>query len=163
MERWENRYARSRNGDNRGVEHSRAEGVRSIAIILLLVLLAGVGILSVQAFTFRGKCESSMLSRALTECGEAINQVNTLSRSGGSDTATVLARIRANVHVIDAMSTLHQGHYGGSFAPPETFTELYAVIDSYFAKLRTGTNATDELTRLGDQLAVLQELLVKAN
>lgn len=162
MERWENRYARSRNGDSRGVEHSRADRVRSIAIILLLVVLAGVGIVAVQAFAFRGSCEKSMLSRALTECGEAINQVNTLSRSGGSDTATVLAKIRANVHVIDAMSTLHQGHYGKTFAPAETFTELYAVIDSYFAKLKTGTNATDELTRLGDQLTALQALLVEA-
>lgn len=159
MERWENRYARSRNGDNRGVEHSRAERVRSIAIILLLVLLVGGSIVSVQAFAFRSKCEKSMLSRALTECGEAINQVNMLSRSGGSDTAAVLGKIRSNIHAIDTLSALHQSLYGRELAPADGFTELYTVIDSYSAKLKNGSATIDELTRLGDQLTVLQGLL----
>lgn len=159
MERWENRYARSRNGDNRGVEHSRAERVRSIAIILLLVLLVGGSIVSVQAFAFRGSCDKSMLSRAMTECGEAINHVTTLSRTNGSDTATVLGKIRSNIHAIDTLSTLHQSLYGRAFAPAADFTELYSVIDSYYAKLKTGSATTDELTKLGDQLTVLQALL----
>lgn len=162
MERWENRYARGRNGDARGMDHSRADRVRSIAIILLLVLLVGVSIVCVQAFAFRGNCEESMLNRALTECGEAINQVNTLSRSGGSDTAAVLGKIRSNIHVIDVLSAMHQSLYGRALAPSAGFTELYAVIDSYSAKLKNGSATIDELTRLGDQLAVLQGFLVDA-
>ena len=104
MERWENRYAHSRNGGNRGMEHSRAERVRSIVIILLVVALAGVGILGWQAIAFRGDCEKGIKARALTECGAAVSQVNTLSRSGGSETSAVLGKIRANINAISESS-----------------------------------------------------------
>lgn len=159
MERWENRYARGRNGDGRGAEHSRADRVRSIIIILLLVMLAGVGIVGAQSFAFRGKCDETMLNRAMTECGEAINQVNTLSRSGGSDTAAVLGKIRSNIHAVDVLSAMHQTLYGRALVGSSTLTELYSVIDSYSTKLKNGSATIDELTRLTDQLSVMQTQL----
>lgn len=159
MERWENRYARGRSGGARGVEHSRADRVRSIAIILLVVALAGVSIVCVQAVGFRGSCEENLLARALTECGAAVNQVNTLSRSGGSDTAAVLGKIRANIHAVDVLSSMSLSLYGKELAPAADFTELYGIIDSYSAKLKNGSATIDELTRLSDRLTVLQTQL----
>ena len=159
MERWENRYAHSRNGGNRGMEHSRAERVRSIVIILLVVALAGVGILGWQAIAFRGDCEKGIKARALTECGAAVSQVNTLSRSGGSETSAVLGKIRANIHAVDVLSQMNQSLYGRELAPEASFTELYGIIDSYCAKLMNGSATIEELTNLSDRLTALQSIL----
>ena len=161
MERWENRYARSRSG-SRGLEHSRADRVRSIAIILLVVALAGVGIVGGQAMAFRGRCEESLMARALTECSDALNQVNTLSRSGGSDTAAVLGKIRANIRAVDVLSDMNQSLYGKAFVPEASFTELYGIIDSYSGKLKNGSATIEELTNLGDRLSILQTMLQDA-
>jgi len=162
MERWENRYANGRKGNVRAVEHSRADRVKMIIIILLAVALLGVGIAGGQAIAFRSEAKDLMRIRALTECGSAVNQVNTLSRSGGSDTAGALGKIRANVNAIDVLSNLCQTLYGRPLVPQSVFTELYGIIDSYSAKLKNGTATIDELTRLGDGLTNLQQLLQKA-
>lgn len=162
MERWENRYAHGRSGGSRTVEHTRADRVKNILIILLTVALLGVGIAGIQAIIFRGEAEELIIARTLTECGEAVNHVNTMSRSGGSDTAGTLGKIRANVNAIDVLSSLSQTLYGRELAPRAAFTELYDVIDSYSGKLKNGTSTIDELTRLSDELSNLQLLLNEA-
>jgi hypothetical protein len=162
MERWENRYANGRKGNLHAVEHSRSERSKIVVIILLAVALLGVGIAGGKAIAFRGDAEDLMLARAMTECSSAVNQVNTLSRSGGSDTAGALGKIRANVNAVDVLSNIHLSLYGGAYAPQSVFVELYGIIDSYSAKLKNGTSAIDELTRLGDTLTNLQLLLQEA-
>ncbi len=162
MERWENRYANGRKGNIRAVEHSRSERAKIVLIILLAVALLGVGIAGGKAIAFRGDAEDLMIARAMTECGSAVSQVNTLSRSGGSDTAGALGKIRANVNAVDVLSNMHQSLYGSAYAPQNVFTDLYGIIDSYSAKLKNGTSTIDELTRLGDALGNLQNLLQAA-
>ena len=159
MERWENRYAHGRSGGTRGAEHSRAERIRSIVIILLVVALVGIGIAGGQAIAFRGACRETVMARALTECSDAVNQVNTMSRSGGSDTAAMLGKIRANVHAVELLNSLSMSLYSREIVPATSFTELYGIIDSYSAKLKNGSAAIEELTNLSDRLTTLQELL----
>lgn len=158
MEHWENRYAHSRSGA-RLVEHTRSDRIKSIAIILLMVALLGVGIAGGRAIAFCGKAEDLLISRAMTECGEAVNQAMTLSRSGGSDTAGVLGKIRANINAVDVLSGARQTLYGREMVPGDTFTQLYEIIDSYSAKLKNGAATIEELTRLNEGLAGLQLLL----
>ena len=160
MERWENRYANGRKGNVRAVEHSRGDRVRIIIIILLAVALLGVGIAGGQAIAFRSDAEELLVARALTECSDAVNQVNTLSRSGGSDTAGALGKIRANINAVDVLSGMRQTLYGHALAPQSLFAELYSIIDSYSAKLRNGTSTIEELTNLGDALTRLQTQLL---
>lgn len=159
MERWENRYAHSRSGAARGVEHSKADRVRTIAIILLLVLLAGVGIAGGQAIAFRADADGKITQRMLTECNEAVNQVNTLSRYGGSDSAALIGKIRASVHAVDVYNELHASLYGGTLVPQTTFARLYETIDSYMGKLKNGTTTMEEQTNLLNDLTELQALL----
>lgn len=162
MERWENRYANGRKGNVRAVEHSRGDRVRIIIMILLAVALLGVGIAGGQAIAFRSDAEELLVARALTECSDAVNQVNTLSRSGGSDTAGALGKIRANINAVDVLSGMRQTLYGHALAPQSSFTELYSIIDSYSAKLKNGTSTIEELTNLGDALTRLQTQLQDA-
>lgn len=162
MERWENRYANGRSGGRRTNEPSRNERMLFIALILLAVVALGVGIVGGQAIADRSKAKELMVTRAITECSDAVNQVNNLSRSGGSDTAGALGKIRANIKAVDTMSALRQSLYGGALAPQSTFTELYGIIDSYSAKLKNGSATIDDLTRLGEVLTGLQQLLQEA-
>ena len=162
MERWENRYANGRNGGRRSNEPSRAERMMFIALILLAVIALGVGIVGGQAIADRSRAQEMMAARAITECSDAVGQVNNLSRSGGSDTAGALGKIRANIKAVDVISNLRQSLYGGALAPQSTFSELYGIIDSYSAKLKNGAATIDELTRLGDVLNDLQLMLQDA-
>lgn len=161
MERWETRYANGRSGGGRTAEHSRMERIKNIVIILLIVAVVGVGIAGGQAMNFRGKAQDLMIARASTECSEAVGHVNSMSRSGGSDTAGVLGKIRANVNAIDVLSGICQSLYGQELAPRATFDQLYGIIDSYSGKLRNGTSTIEELTNLADGLANLQLLITE--
>ena len=163
MERWENRYAHSRSGAARGVEHSRFERERSMLLILMAVALIGVGIAGGQAIAFRGKAGDTLKARMLTECNEAVNQVNTLSRYGGSDSAVLIGKIRANIHAADVCNGLHFSYYGSQPVPQATFTQLYGIIDSYMAKLKNGTATMEEQTNLQLELTALQTLLQELN
>lgn len=159
MERWENRYANGRSGNGRTAEHSRMERVKNIIIILMAVALLGVGISGFQAIAFKGKAQDLLVARAMTECSQAVGHVNSMSRSGGSDTAGMLGKVRANINAIDVLSGISQSLYGQEFAPRATFTQLYGIIDSYSAKLRNGTSTIEELTNLADGLTSLQTML----
>lgn len=160
MERWENRYAHSRSGAARSAEHSRAERVRSVLLILLTVALVGVSIAGGQAIAFRGKAGDVIVARMLTECNEAVNQVNTLSRYGGSDSAVLVGKIRACIHAMDVCNNLYASYYSSQVVHQGTFTTLYNTIDSYMAKLKNGTTTMEEQTNLINDLTALQTQLV---
>ena len=162
MERWENRYANGRSGNGRTAEHARKEKIKTVAIILMAVMLLGVGISCFQAMAFKGKAEDLIVARAMTECSQAVGHVNSMSRSGGSDTAGVLGKIRANVNAIDVLSGIRQSLYGQELAPRATFSQLYSVIDSYSSKLLNGSSTIEALTNLADGLTILQAMLNQA-
>ena len=159
MERWENRYANGRKGNVRAVEHTRVDRIKTILLILFAVALLGVGIAGGKAIAFRSDAKELMIARAMTECSSAVSQTNTLSRSGGSDTAGALGKIRANVKAVEVLSGIHHSLYGSALAPQTAFMDIYNIIDSYSTKLKNGTSTIEELTLLGDRLTALQTTL----
>ena len=159
MERWENRYANGRSGGARAVEHPKAERIRTILIILLAVALIGIAISGAQAMAFRDKADETIIHRMVNECGEAVSHMNTLSRYGGSDSASVIGKIRADVHAIDGYNELYNNLYGQHLVQKSVFTSIYAYIDSYMGKLKNGSATMEEQTNLTNELSVLQTLL----
>ena len=159
MERWENRYAHSRGGASRGMEHSRVDRIRNILLILMTVALLGVGIAGGQAIVFRASAGDAIIQRMATECGDAVNQVNTLSRYGGSDSAQLLGKIRANIHAVDVCNETYAALYGSQLVQDNVFTQLYNTVDSYMGKLKNGSSSLDEQTSLAADLAELQSLI----
>lgn len=162
MERWENRYANGRKGGKLRQEHSRLDRFLIPASIVMAIVLVALVITTVQSAAFRGEAKDMMIARAITECSDAVNHVNNLSRTNGSDTMGTLGKIRANIKAVETMSSMRQSLYGGALAPQSTFAELYGIIDSYSAKLKNGSATIDELTRLGEVLTGLQQLLQDA-
>lgn len=159
MERWENRYANGRKGGKLRQEHSRLDRFLIPASIVMAIVLVALVITTVQSAAFRGEAKDMMIARAITECSDAVNHVNNLSRTNGSDTMGTLGKIRANIKAVDVLSNMRQTLFGRPLAPQSTFTELYAIIDSYSAKYLKGSVATEELTNLGAGLTNLQNLL----
>lgn len=163
MERWENRYAHGRSGAARNVEHNRLDRVKNLLLILMAVALLGVGIAGGQAIAFRNRGDDTLIARMQNECALAVGLAQDLSRSGGSDTAAILGRIRANVHAVDVVNELHNTLYGSYCVPMNHFTNLYSVINSYSSKLKNGSAIIEEQTNLVNGLTELQTLVQALN
>ncbi len=159
MERWENRYTRSASGAGSQVEHTRIDRVKNLLIILLAVALAATGIVCAKAVDFRSRTDENMASRIKSEVNSAVSLASNLSRSNGSETPAVLARIRANVHTAETINEMSYDLNGGNWVEAVIFTNIYSIIDSYFAKLNTGTSTIQEQTDLALQLSNIQTLL----
>lgn len=159
MERWENRYTHSRSRAAQMVEHSRADRAKTALIIILAVLLFGMTIAGVQAMSFRGKGDDVIVNRMRTESSDAVGLATNLSRYGGSDSAAILGRIRADVHAMEVLNELHHTLYGTRCVDTSHFTLLYAAIDGYSDKLRNGTTSLEEQNTLVSELNTLDALI----
>ncbi len=158
MDKWSNRYAHGQPGV-RSREHALADRIRNIALILLTVALLGVGIAGGQAIAYRSRCHDAFVYRMQTECGAALSQANSLSRSGGADSAAILGKIRANIRAMEAVNEMNGNLAGGYFVPVSTFTELYAIIDSYNISLKNAVVTLEHQTNLVNALTGLQTQL----
>lgn len=159
MERWENRYTHSRSRAAQMVEHSRTERAKTALIIILAVLLAGMSIAGIQAILFRSTGDEVIINRMRTESSDAVGLATNLSRYGGSDSAAILGRIRADVHAMEVLNELHHTMYGARCVDTSHFTMLYAVIDGYSDKLKNGTTSLEEQNNLVSGLNTLDTLI----
>ena len=82
MERWENRYAHTRTHTAGMVEHGKKERMKTLAIILLFVLLVGMVIAGGQAIAFRDGGAEKITSRMKSESSDAVSLAVNLSRYG---------------------------------------------------------------------------------
>lgn len=158
---WSNRYAHGKEGPGT-VRSVMRDRVRNIALILLLIAFFGVGIAGGQAIAFRSRTDATFLKRMQTECTEAVNLANSLARNGSAESTAVLGRIRAYVHAAETLNSVGNTLHGGNrlVVPESAFTNLYAIIDSYSAKLKNGAAViVEEQTNLVAQLTALQTQL----
>lgn len=129
--------------------------------VVLLIALVGLAIFGVPAITYRTRSEGTFVNRMLTECGDALTLANSLSRSGGAESAATLGRIRSDIHAIDTVNEVRNTLGGGYYVPPYVFTNLYSIIDSYSNNLKLGNVTMQNLTDLVKGLEELQGMLVE--
>ncbi len=139
--------------------------IRTVVILLLVAAVAVLGIVGGRAITYRQETHAALIGTLQTECNSALTLSNSLSRTAGSDSASILGRIRSHVHTADTINQLNLGLEGGNqyLVQPALFTSLYGVLDAYSDTLRTGM-ATGELqTELVAQLTNLTSLAAAIN
>lgn len=158
MDKWSNRYAHNQGGV-RPADRSRGDRVRSLLLILMVVALAGVSIIGAQAIAFRSGAGKEITDQMRLECSRAVNLTKDLSRSGGSETAEILGRIRSDVHAVDVLNELNNELYGSYLLPVSAFDELENIISSYHARLRNGSTIIDVQTELTSALTSLETLI----
>ena len=135
--------------------------VRTGVIIALALAVIALSVFGAQAMAYRSEARSLFISTMQTECIEALNQANSLSRTAGANSAATLGRIRASVRAMEDVNRM-QGNLenGRAFVPVETFTELYSILDNYSSRLLTGMNTGDMQGQLQAALEALQTLVL---
>lgn len=134
-----------------------SQGIRRFKNLALLVLLAAVIILTVALInsgTYQSNARALYAQRARNELNSAISLCNTLSRTGGSGSASALGEIRAHIYAIDTLNTVASALSGGRDRMLDAywFTTIYGEIDAYMTTLSTGMNTSTNQTDLKSML-----------
>ena len=136
----------------------RSNRYRPILAIVALLLVAflifrflGVGGLNEENF------ETQRNAKIRSEMQHASSNVNSLSRLGGTSTSAILGKIRQYVHGIEVINDLNVSMYGevGRLYAQTVFDNIYAIIETYDAKLSSGQKVNDSLSSL---TAAIEEL-----
>lgn len=163
MNRWSNKYSQDRGGSGRMPVRLVGGKVMTSLLAAMLVVLVLLGIFGGRAIIYRSRSEQTFVNRMLTECDDAISATGALSRSGGSESAAILGKIRASIHAVDAINevanTVKGG--GGYYVSPVMFTELYGIIDAYSNNLKLGNVTIENLNNLVNSLEVLRGQLAE--
>lgn len=165
INQYQNKYTGSPNVTVSNPARVLGARVRSVVLVALIIAVVVLGVVGGQAIAYRSKCEPTFISRMQTECDEAIGSINTLSRSGGAESAAILGKIRGNIRAIEAINEIANTVAGGDgyLVPPQTFVDFYAIIDSYSNKLKLGNVIVEDQAKLATALTNLQLMLEALN
>ena len=152
------RYSQQMRG-NMGGQQLRQQAGKVLLLLLVLAVIV-LGILGGNAMRFEGKEQTLYRERMRNEAGQAISQVNNLSRTGGSTTTNLLGKLRQHVYAMQTMQQIHVALRGNSHQAVDAslFDTIYTVIDTFDARLQTGQQTKEPQTQL---LTLLTELSTK--
>jgi uncharacterized membrane protein YqgA involved in biofilm formation len=152
------RYSQQMRG-NTGAQRMRQQVSKVLSIVLVIAVVV-LGIIGGNAMRFEGKEQTLFRERMQNEAGEAIAQVNNLSRTGGSNTANLLGKLRQHVYAMQTLQVIHVGLRGNSqqVLDASVFDTIYTVIDTFDARLQTGQQTKEPQTQL---LTLLTDLKTK--
>lgn len=150
--------------------HLNAEDVRKqrfillVACIVLLALVVALGFVALRNGAYRSQASMQFRQRMISASASAVDEVNRMSGIITSNSSSRLARVRQQIYYMEqlnAMSMALEGE-GGRLVPSDTFTTLYADLDSFDSLLQQSTTSTldvrtallDHLTKLNTYLSV---------
>lgn len=156
-----NYHPRNAKGVVNTVEGKKFPWQTLLIVVLALALIVSL-IVSFPSADYRNNAHELFITRMQTECGTAVNAAKMLSRTISSNSNAQLALIRSSLYAMDVLNQTYASLESGGQQPipPATFTSLYAVIDSYYAALATGTQTTDAMAALTAQLDALQSAVM---
>ncbi|MBQ8536265.1 MAG: hypothetical protein IJ461_02525 [Clostridia bacterium] len=145
-----------------GMGVSRAQ--RRFLSILCLVLAAAVvvlGIMAARSGSFQREYETLLEKRLLNEANQALSQYNSLSRTGGSSTSSVLGKIRQHVYAVQTLEEMDASLNGMESRRIDEafFNQVSQVLDSFEVKLQTGQASTEQQAALLELLNYLVSVL----
>ena len=154
------RYSQQMRGNTGGQQLRQQAG--KVLLLLLVLAVIVLGILGGNAMRFEGKEQTLYRERMRNEAGQAISQVNNLSRTGGSTTTNLLGKLRQHVYAMQTMQQMHVALRGNSHQAVDAslFDTIYTVIDTFDARLQTGQQTKEPQTQL---LTLLTELSTKVS
>lgn len=156
--RWSDMYSTG-NGGAVGHVGGGARWLGPVAAVLLIAVIV-LSVFGGRAMLWQNKAETTIASRMLMECNSAVDLAESLSSGGTVDSHTVLSRIRAHIRAIDALNEVNNSIGGGYHIAPNTFTSLYATIDSYYRNLSQVGQVLPDRTDLSNGLKTLQQMIL---
>ncbi len=149
------RYSQA-NGNAASPGQVKRSRIKDLLILVLAGLLTAALIIGIPAMQKGNGTRMSFIRQMQTECDEAARQTASLSRNAGADSASILARVRSNLHAIRIVNDLNAAQNGGSLVPEERILTLQNTVDRYLTYLTTGMDTGEYQTNLQNALEELQ-------
>ncbi len=125
-----------------------------LAIFILTILLTGVTYTLLKSRNFEDTTREVLVSRAISEAGDAQTTVYRLTQSSGTSSAALLANVRQHVYCLQCLNTLAGNIYGAGtiVVNPELLSTCMATIDLATVRMQAGNVLTEQFTLLRDQI-----------
>ncbi|MBQ7487053.1 MAG: hypothetical protein IJT77_06140 [Clostridia bacterium] len=125
-----------------------------IIIFILLILLAGITFTLVKTRNFESTTRDVLISRAISEAGDAQTTVYRLTQSSGTNSAALLAGVRSHIYCLQCLNTLAGNIYGAGtvIVDPELLNRCTSTLDLADVRLQAGNVLTEQFTVLRDQV-----------
>lgn len=142
--------------DGMGLSRTR-QRVLSILCVIFLASSVVLGVVAYRAGGYRSEHRVLQEKRMLQEANQALSQYNSLSRTGGSSSSSVLGKIRQHVYALKALEEMNDTLNGvDSRRVDETiFSRIFSILDAFEVKLQTGQSSTEQQASLLEHLNYL--------
>lgn len=148
-------YFTSRRGDYQSARRTQLmQGV----LLVLIVTVAVLAIMLIRQSAFRNDYEASIVRALRFEADAAVSQLNSLSRTGGSSTESVIGKVRQHVYAIRILSGQYDELNGRNLVDLALLDVLTAAIDQYELRRQAGQATLEQQTSLAQGLEKLQNL-----
>lgn len=153
-------YKYIRNGGrSESPSQQRKNRIRTAVTVVLLLAVIGVTVYSANAVIYRNASQELIVSYMRSECNSAVTQVNSLSRTAGTNSSAVLGRVRGHIYALETLNEMYTALNSRSLIPPEVFDGIYKLLDEYADKLITGMTTGDMQSMLLSEVQGLMSYL----
>jgi hypothetical protein len=134
--------------------------IRNIIILLLLAAVIALLIISIPMMLGKNSTHMLYIQQMQKECKEAYADTSTLSRTAGADSASILSRVRSNIHAMRVINGLNSAENGQPFVEDEKLQNLLSNVDRFLGVLSTGMATGEPATALLTGLSEMQEIVL---
>lgn len=152
------RYSQ-RNDDSLSLTQMKRNRIKDIVILLLAAAVIAMAVFMIPAIREQNEERETYIRRFQVEAEEASRQTNSLSRTAGADSASILARIRSNIYAVKKLNEHYSSQHGAPLLADPDLQEMVNMIDRYLAALTTGITTGTYQTDLQATIDQLVEVL----
>ena len=152
------RYSQ-RNGDGLSLTQMKRNRIKDIVILLLAAAVIAMAVFMIPTIKGQNEERGTYIRRFQMEAEEASHQTNSLSRTAGADSASILAKIRSNIYAVKKLNEHYSSQHGAPLLAESDLQEMVNMIDRYLAALTTGTTTGTYQTDLQATIDQMVEVL----
>ena len=155
------RYSQ-RNGDGLSLTQMKRNRIKDLVILLLAAAVIAMAVFMIPTIKGQNEEREIYIHRFQMEAEEASRQTNSLSRTAGADSASILAKIRSNIYAVKKLNEHYSSQHGAPLLAEADLQEMVNMVDRYLAALTTGittgTYQTDLQATIDQMIEVLGTL-----
>ena len=152
------RYSQ-RNGEGLSLTQMKRNRIKDIVILLLAAAVIAMAVFMIPTIKGQNEEREIYIHRFQMEAEEASRQTNSLSRTAGADSASILAKIRSNIYAVKKLNEHYSSQHGVPLLAEADLQEMVNMVDRYLAALTTGITTGTYQTDLQATIDQLVEVL----
>lgn len=134
---------------------AKTKRLLQFALLIITVVAIVLAVLLANAVSFKQNYELSSVRQLQYDISQAVGQINNLSRTGGTSTTGVLAKMRQHVYAAEMFEDQYEELIGKRHIEDDTFQLLIKNIEEFEAKKIAGQQTIEQQTAL---TAILTDL-----